>query len=549
MKHLKEKHYLLFPMGMLIGMMVWMGMPVEGWSAIQYHWVQMIGGQTRPGGAVLPVVSVRLVVDNSDACQNIQAYKDVKMTDKLPLSFAERPKRGAVQSSGFAEIKVCEYVVVPPNDTLLQGFHTLYLTNGAGGKPVAVLLPDLSHGGLPVSQLITAGCSGCRDDATQYCADKAPKGEKKSGKSDKSDKKEKKADSSGLPWLYGEMNSRAVQEAGKGGDLPPLWIHLGDMRYSGQTAGVADAWSQSKDSSGEEKLGWKEEFFDPTAPLMQKGFSVVLRGNHEFCFVGKDKNKKWQDRGEGWFYFFGTGTDDCATALAQQGALSPFAFDAVVYGGSMAKPEPTAQSVRLVMMDTVIREDVQGSEQTETTALYKQRYDTVAATYFASVNKPGWIFEHIPAYELGKKQDTDLVTTALKSSNLGSRFAQIPLVVSAHVHNFNLIQTTPPTATQPTQITVGNGGVALTAPGKSAMGESCEFKQAGLLELQSVNFGYLQVQFAVKGGKVKAIYETPLFAPTPSPLKPDKAVQVVCKGHADQPFQPVCTVNKQPACP
>ncbi|MEO5362826.1 MAG: hypothetical protein H7838_04295 [Magnetococcus sp. DMHC-8] len=508
----------------LIIMALWVGTPATGWARTHYHWVQLVAGQHK-NGHWLPGVSVRAVVDQKDACPSLFAKPEMKKNDAL-FALTERPKRGAVaRGDQFADIKMCEHTL-PPDDKLLEKFTTAYLPGD--NKAIPVRLPDLSGGGVPFSQLITSGCTGCRDAKEQYCSATAPADDKKTKHS-------------ALPWLYGDLMARAANEAGE--DLPPLWIHLGDMRYSGQKEGVEDSWKQSK-----HKLGWKEELFEPTANLLTKSFVVMLRGNHEGCFVkGNDWDRSnWQDRGEAWFYFFGTGDQRCETVATQwHDVVPPFAMDALVHGSSATKPAKTARRVRLILLDTVRTGDGRDKSPDDTKKLYKHMFDTVAREFVHELpaDQPAWLFEHIPAYELDTKKgevDHNVVTKALHDSRLQADLAKVAMVNSAHLHQFSLIRTN----AKPTQITVGDGGVALSGH----PGSSCEVAgKEDLLGMQSIHFGYLHARLTVENTEVKARYEIPLFRPEPGTLQ--EARRIVCTGDSKNPLRPVCQkVPSQPAC-
>lgn len=506
---------LLLFIGFFLGVAL---MPVSGWSKTYYHWVQLVEGKP-VAGRWLPGVSVRAIVEAEDACPILYATAEMKKGDPL-FTLTERAKQGSVaKGKGFAEIKVCEHQM-QPDDPLLQRFTTGYLKRDK--KAVPVVLPDLSQGGMPLGQLITSGCTGCRDEKAQYCSEKAAKSEKKGD--------------TALPWLFGELNAHASRGAGDG--IPPLWVHLGDMRYSGQKNGVADSWKKSED-----KLGWREEFFEPTAPFMEKGFSIILRGNHEGCFIpGSPWNHSdWQDRGEAWFYFFGQGNQQCSSLIQTNDMAPPFAMDAVVYGGGVSKPVPTQKQVRMIFLDTVRTGDNRDSDPKKSEALYKEQFDLVAKKW-VSGEKPAWLFQHIPVYELNKKgklEEDGTMIQALQRAQWQSGLSHVAMVASAHLHQLNVIRADQ----QPTQVTVGNGGVALSGrPGSQCRAEG----KSGLFGLQSSRFGYLNVRFALRGEQVEATYELPLFKPVWGPLQEEQ--RITCTGQGDQLFRPVCPTKDWEVC-
>ena len=506
-------HRLCWFIGMAIGM--GLGLPTPGWARMQYHWVQLIENR-QENGRFLPAVSVRAIVDPQDRCPSLYATTGLNLGAVLfPLH--ERPQQGSVANGGrFAAIKLCEQTL-SPDDKQLQTFTVGYLPDN--GHALPVVLPDLSRGGVPLSQLITSGCTGCRDNKAQYCAANPEQSPKKS-----------KADA--LPWLFADLSRQAARELGA--DIPPLWIHLGDVRYAGQKKDIADAWQTT-----EGKLGWEEEFFAPARPLLEKSFAVLLRGNHEGCFVAGNtwNHADWQDRGEAWLYFFGAEGEQCdAVATRMNDLIPPFAWDAVVYGGSVAQPLPTPQRVRLILMDTVRTGDRRDQQPEVTKKLYQEQFDQMARDFVQPLpaDQSAWIFSHIPFYEwhLKKSKQADsVVTEALRASRLHDYLAKIALVTSAHDHQFNLIQA----PAQPTQMIVGNGGVALSG----RPGTRCEMNgEAGLTGMQAIHFGYLHVRFMVDNTHIQAQYAMPLFKPEPGPLQ--EALRVTCTGEGKNLFRPIC---------
>ncbi|MBF0462775.1 MAG: hypothetical protein HQL87_15470, partial [Magnetococcales bacterium] len=213
-----------------------------------------------------------------------------------------------------------------------------------------------------------------------------------------------------------------------------------------------------------------------------------------------------------------------------------FAWDAVVYGGSVAQPVPTPQRVRLILMDTVRTGDRRDQQPEVTKKLYQEQFDQMARDFVQPLpaDQPAWIFSHMPFYGLHLKRSKradSVMTEALRASRLQEHLAKIALVTSAHDHQFNLIQA----PAQPTQVIVGNGGVALSGQ----PGTRCELSGAADLSgMQAIHFGYLHVRFTVDSTHVQAQYAMPLFRPEPGPLQ--EALRVTCTGEDRHLFQPVC---------
>jgi hypothetical protein len=492
--------------------------PWEAMAAVQYQWVQLQPGK-QVGTQWLPNISVRAIVDAQDACPTL-----FDESAKPLFVLTERVKKGEVASGTlFKQIKVCEKNI-PADDNLLKLWHVGYLANDKKSTPIR--LPSLQEGGLPLTQVVTSGCTGCRDDDSQYCAATPPAN----------------GGAKALPWLLTAMNQ--VAATGTANRLPSLWIHMGDMRYSGQKDKIADSW----ESTGG-KLGWKEEFFQPYAPLMQQSWSVILRGNHEGCFVkGNDwNNTKWANRAEGWLYFFGDSADGCQEVASKSlDILSPFAFDALAFAGTVDKPLASKQAVRLVMLDMVRTADGRDINPGKTETLYKEQYSTVAKQWLRTLPKdePAWFFQHIPAHEMTKKGDLDKSSPfykALHESEAKTELGKVAMIASAHLHQFQLVQLD---KSEPLQMIVGNGGVGLSGtPGDRCAWQNKKESQA----LHSIHFGFMRIRLAVDGKGVTASYEVPLYQPKAGNLQ--DAWTMVCSGDTKAPMRPVCSkVSGLPPC-
>ncbi|MBF0184146.1 MAG: metallophosphoesterase [Magnetococcales bacterium] len=507
-------------LALLVGLLTIL--PGEGMAAMQYHWVQLMAGKA-VGERWLPDVSIRAIVDQKENCPALYDGQHIKKA-KVLLTLQERVKQGQLASNPlFAEIKLCEKTIAA-DDNLLQQWSVGYLANDK--NPTAIRLPNLQGGALPLSQLITSGCTGCRDNKDQYCATTPPASGKSSAKAQ--------------PWQLAALMAQAAPASEQ---LPPLWVHLGDMRYSGQKDGVADSWSHNKG-----KLGWKEEFFTPYATLLAQSWSVILRGNHEGCFVPGNSwdNSGWQNRGEGWLYFFGSGTTTCQSlAGQQQDMLPPIAFDALAYGGSFAQPVASQQAIRLILLDRVRTGDGRDKDPGTTQALYTAQNRQVAQQWLHTLNRnhPAWLLQHIPSYELNKKGkiESSLFSKALQDALSPAELQQVALLVSAHLHHYELAKEDDK---HPLQVTVGNGGVALSG----SLDKRCQWSNSGdKSALQAVQFGFLSVRFTVEGGSVNASYQMPLFRAAPGSLQADSPM--VCPGKKEAPAVPDCgKASPLPAC-
>ncbi len=298
--------------------------PPVGESKVVYKWLQLVEGERdqRAGSHLAATALVRAIVDHDDECPTL--YND---EGKKVAAMQERKRDESLK--GFDEIKLCQ-AAFPATDNHVQSFNEVFFDKKQRQK--AVTLPDLSHG-VPMGSMVAYGCTGCRDGKAQPCTGKKQK------------------------WFFNKINRDAASRTKDG--IPPLVVYMGDYRYSGEKD-VNDSWTYATYKKGDKKqkaLGWKEEVFEPIEDLMDHGMFVHQRGNHEGCYVKENtwmSSKNWRDRGEGWLYFFGQGTTNCARLAGKENdMLPPFAFDATVYGGTVKEPVVTKQKFRLAFLDTV----------------------------------------------------------------------------------------------------------------------------------------------------------------------------------------------------
>ena len=473
-------------------------------AAVQYRWVQLVEGETL-GGILQPRVLVRAIVGRGDPCPTLFAADG-----RAAALMMERPRDPALAS--FDAITLCQ-AAFDASDPLLRRFTPLFF-DPQGTQPAGVL-PDLSHG-VPLSSLIAFGCTGCRGR-----------------------KNEQPQCDPDTEWFFGRINDDAARRTRD--RIPPLVTWLGDVRYAGQRV-AADEWSARRTEGSDTVLGWREEVFEPTRALMERGLWVPLRGNHEACLVeGNDwSDTGWNDRGSAWLWFFGDGDRTCADVAGPMGdVLPPFAIDATLYGGNAASPVPSDQTVRMVFLDTVRTGDDRDQDLKGTRRLYRESFDRVAERFVAPLadERPVWLFSHIPAWSLKKDFEATILLEALGGSELDAHLDRIPLAAAAHVHRFNLVNPGMGNPGGPVQFVAGNGGVALSGSDGDLVCKQDEvaWTPAGGKErdedwagVRTSNFGYLLASFALSAGKVSADYRAPIFDATGTPAP---NLEVACTGN------------------
>lgn len=486
---------------------LWVASPVE--AAVQYRWVQLAEGTTL-NGILQPRVLLRAIVDQQDACPTLHVADGQAATE-----MTERQRDPTLRN--FDDIKLCQ-AAFDASDSLVQSFTPLFFD--AKGEQAAGILPDLSQG-VPLSSLVAFGCTGCRGgkNAQQSC-------------------------DTSSEWFF----QRFVEDAGirTQDQIPPLVAYLGDLRYAGQKS-ADDSWSAHITDESGTVLGWQEEVFEPTKALMERGLWLMMRGNHEGCYVeGNDwmTNSKWRDRGSAWLYFFGDGDRTCTDVATSMGdVLPPFAMDATIYGGSAVNPVASGEKVRLVMIDTVRTGDDRDKDVAGTRKRYKENFDTVAKEFVEPLtdDRPVWLLGHIPPYGMKSKFAPTVVLEALDGSKLEKHISRIRLAAAAHIHRFNLVNpgTGNPAVAGPVQFVVGNAGVALSGPAGDDLvckrdevkwtpdgGKRRKEKWAGV---RTSNFGYMIASFSADNadGPVTADYRAAMFSLSG---EPNSSLEVACTG-------------------
>ncbi len=485
---------------------LWIAPPAG--AAVQYRWVQLVEGETL-NGILQPRVLVRAIVDHKDSCPTL-----FRANGQMAARMMERQRDRALKN--FDEIKLCQ-AAFDASSPLVQSFMPLFFD--AKAKQEAGILPDLTQG-VPVSNVVAFGCTGCRgeEDAQPKC-------------------------DTNSEWFFERINADATARTQD--RIPPLVAYMGDMRYAGQEE-VDDSWASSTRPSPNTLLGWREEVFEPTKALMERSLWVVMRGNHEGCYVeGNDWSNAsdWRDRGSAWLYFFGDGDLMCSdVADSMHDVLPPFAMDATIYGGSAANPVASGETVRLVFLDTVRTGDDRDNETDDTRKYYRQNFNAVAQRFVAPLTdaRPIWLLGHMPPYGMKAEFEPNVVTEALGGSKLADHLPRVRLAAAAHIHRFNLVNAGMgnPAAAGPVQFVAGNSGVALSGSDVEELvcdrddvewtpddGEEQEEKWVGV---RTSTLGYMIASFSVNAdNRVTADYRAPMFD---SKGDPDRSLDVACSG-------------------
>ena len=184
-------------------------------GGVLYKWVQLV-----PQGDVGAQAVIRAIIGANDKCPSITIGGS-----EVNLKETKRSK----PASGFDGIKLCE--------SFLDSKHTKRFSKAQfSDNKNELTIPDLSKG-VPLTEIIGFGCSGCRGAAPQdKCTDK--------------------------DWPFWQVNEHGAKHTSD--KLPPLVLHLGDIRYADQKT-LPDYWSKEEVKGA--LAGWKEEYFDAAKPL------------------------------------------------------------------------------------------------------------------------------------------------------------------------------------------------------------------------------------------------------------------------------------------
>ncbi len=280
-------------------------------------------------------------------------------------------------------------------------------------------------------------------------------------------------------WPFNRIAKSAAKSA------PDLVLHMGDYNYRGtpghiQVNGTKVQVYDAGDNTGtaccklsgpyygqnspgsdtpDQWQNWWLDFFEPAADLLAAAPWVVARGNHELC----------SRAGPGWFFFLhpgsslpevGTGERVCPPATDTK----PLVFDTPY--------RIDLPSLSVVVLDSANACDQGDLHQTHFDRQFKSIQKLVDT---ASPDNRVWLQSHRPLWAVKKADGTSAPGSmdpsgkyAYIDQTLQAAFAKHPLrkplslVVSGHMHRFQVISFEGDSR-RPSQLVVGNGGVALAS--------------------------------------------------------------------------------------
>jgi hypothetical protein len=231
-------------------------------------------------------------------------------------------------------------------------------------------------------------------------------------------------------WPFAAVSATAAQER------PDLVIHVGDYLYRESPCPARSQALCGGTPNGDNWESWNADFFAPAAKLLAAAPWAFSRGNHEDC------NRSWR----GWFYYL--------DPRPWNGTCESFSAPYVVKMGAF----------EVVMLDSA-------SVAANT---MNQQQAAVFAKQLASIHleaNGAWLADHHPFWGVrtdGPDATPAPVSLTLQAAWERSPLKQVSLVLSGHVHLFELLSYDLP---RPVQLVAGDGGTKLSAPvGQSIKG-------------------------------------------------------------------------------
>jgi hypothetical protein len=229
---------------------------------------------------------------------------------------------------------------------------------------------------------------------------------------------------------------------------PDLVIHVGDFNYRGTNCVAYDGCCSYNPVNcgfpycGESWTTWRQDFFDPAAPLLAAAPWVLARGNHELC----------SRAGRGWFRYLDPHSPPFTCA--------PNPVEDPIY--TSPYPLYLGSNLRLLMLDSA---DACGEwAQDDQIPMYRQQFARLAEYAASGTATQTWLVTHKPLWGILRDTDTRqrVLNFTLQQASGNTLPPQISLVVSGHEHLFQAITFEEPGL--PPALLVGTGGAELDDP-------------------------------------------------------------------------------------
>ncbi|MFE0385077.1 metallophosphoesterase family protein [Streptomyces bungoensis] len=234
-----------------------------------------------------------------------------------------------------------------------------------------------------------------------------------------------------------------IAQTAAGTTRPDLVIHTGDYLYRDDPGRENDKAANPGCTTLNDRAGWDcvvADFFRPAEPLLAVAPVVLTRGNHEDC-------NRAQSGGAGgaWFRYL-------ADELRDNGSCSVYSPVAPIRAGTL----------NIVSVDSSSA-DPSDTGSTAQTARFAGQMDAVNQAalqhpgndYFLLTHKPLWMVKAAGTPPQSAEWLTHVLDAAVANTSLHRLADNVRLVLSGHVHLYQMLDFD---TVRPPQVTVGSSG-------------------------------------------------------------------------------------------
>jgi hypothetical protein len=226
---------------------------------------------------------------------------------------------------------------------------------------------------------------------------------------------------------------------------PDLVIHVGDYLYRDDPARENDKAANPGCVTLADRASWPcvvADFFRPAETLLATSPIALTRGNHEDCNAAQQGGA-----GGAWFRYL---ADD----LRDNGSCSRYTTPVAIDAGTL----------NLISVDSSLADpNDDGTTTTEQKNRYTQQFDAVnhdaqqhpTHDYFVFTHKPLWMVKAAGSTQGNVTWVTHVLDAAVANTSLGRLADNIRLVLSGHIHLYQMVDFN---TSRPPQVTVGSSG-------------------------------------------------------------------------------------------
>ncbi|UFR04335.1 metallophosphoesterase [Streptomyces sp. Go40/10] len=240
-------------------------------------------------------------------------------------------------------------------------------------------------------------------------------------------------------WPFARIATSIV-----GRTRPDLVIHVGDFLYREDPGRENDKPANPGCTTSADAAGWAcvvADFFRPAETLLAAAPLALTRGNHEDC------NTAHTGGAGGAFYRY------LADQLRSDGKCVDYPDPVVIDAGALG----------LVALDSAFA-DPKDSGSTAGQSIYTRQFETVNQAARHNPARDYFLFTHKPLWAVRSTATTPptwwthVLAGAVAGTNLGRLADNVRLVLSGHIHLYQMIDFN---TRRPPQLTVGSSGGTL----------------------------------------------------------------------------------------